>query len=253
MLIVTGLSHKDKYSHKYWKCYCECGKEVTVHYGNLNNGRSQSCGCARSKPTHDLTGKVFGRWTIVDFSHRDNDSNPFWNAICSCGTVRKVEGSSIFSGKSRSCGCLQRDSVTTHGRSESLIYQVWGGMVGRCHNKKDPSYYRYGGRGITVCDRWRDSFENFLEDMGEKPEGMSIDRINNNSCYCPENTRWATPTEQQRNRNCNKMLTFNGKTQTLAGWAEELNIKYPTLASRIRSGWPLEKALDSYVRPRRQL
>ena len=154
------------------------------------------------------------------------------------------------SGRTRSCGCFKiqstRERRSTHrhtaGRVVSRIYSIWNNMKRRCYNPKSPNYSYYGGRGITVCDSWH-VFENFLADMGEPPSGMTLERIENNVGYCRENCRWATKSEQANNRRSNRILEFDGKSQTMAQWAEETGIKWDTLYNRLRSGWPIERVL----------
>jgi hypothetical protein len=116
-------------------------------------------------------------------------------------------------------------------------------MINRCYNKKHPHYKDYGGRGIKVCIRWRKSFFNFLEDMGRKPEGLTLERIDNNKGYYKENCKWATWEEQANNRRNNKYITYNGKTQTMAQWAKEYNIPRNTFYNRIKAGWSIERAI----------
>lgn len=138
-----------------------------------------------------------------------------------------------------------------HGHSirgnRTREYISWANLKIRCYKKNHPYYPDYGGRGITVCERWLNSFENFLSDMGRCPDGHTIDRINNDGNYEPSNCRWATKVEQASNRKSNRVLTFNGKTQIAKRWAEELGIGYQTLIFRLKSGWPVERALTAKV------
>ncbi len=142
-------------------------------------------------------------------------------------------------------------STLRHGHTYrgkvSRAYKTWMGLRSRCEYKRHPQYHNYGARGIRVCDRWR-QFENFLADMGEPPEGMSIDRINNDGDYSPDNCRWATIVEQRRNTRINVLLTFRGKEQCVAAWAEEVGLSRKTLQTRLRRGWPVERALFKVVR-----
>jgi hypothetical protein len=202
-------------------------------------------------PRTDISEKKFGRLTVLKYVSKNLTGQYRLLCICDCGNKITVQYCNLISGNTKSCGCLQKEKSTQHGHSKkgqiSKIYQSWTNMITRCTNPKNKSYSRYGGRGIKVCQRWR-KFENFLEDMGEMPEGHQIDRINNNLGYCPENCRWATRTEQMRNTKRNHLITFRGKTQCLSAWAEKFNIKVQTLESRINKlGWSIEKSLTTPV------
>jgi hypothetical protein len=158
----------------------------------------------------DLAGKVFDRWTVLDQRKRrivPGGTVILWRCRCSCGTERYVTGRSLRDGRSRSCGCFRAEYVgkafTTHGHARggrrSPTLEVFHSMWNRCSRSTHKDFKYYGGRGIRVCARWK-KFENFVEDMGEKPEGMSIDRIDNDGNYTPSNCRWTTQSEQVRNR-----------------------------------------------------
>lgn len=135
-----------------------------------------------------------------------------------------------------------------HGMSRTSTYKIWAGMIARCHRADDSEHYRrYGARGITVCDRWRYSFENFLADMGMRPDGLSIERVENDKGYSPENCVWATKTEQQRNRRGVRILTVDGVSKSLPQWAEERAINLQTLRDRVKFGWSHERALNTPV------
>lgn len=153
--------------------------------------------------TLDLVGQTFGRLTAIGRAGVDKYRNSLWRCVCQCGAVVTIKVYSLRSGATRSCGCLQRESVarasTTHGMTDSPEWRSWKAMKGRCENQKRDDYERYGGRGIRVCDRWL-SFDNFYADMGPRPDGCSVDRVENDGNYEPSNCRWATPKQQSDNR-----------------------------------------------------
>ena len=188
----------------------------------------------------DLTGKVFGRLTVVGLNHTDARYQRYWKVHCSCRTHTIVRGDHLTNAKIKSCGCLRQDTSTKHGMSHTSTYRIWKGMIQRCHNNKAPGYSNYGDRGILVCDRWK-KFENFFADMGERPEGMSIERIDNDGNYEPSNCKWVTKKEQERNKRNNRLITYQGATKTLAEWAELSGVNYNTLQKRLKTGCSLVK------------
>lgn len=188
----------------------------------------------------DLTGKQIGRWTVLSFvggiSHK-------WLCRCQCGTVRPVNGQLLRNGMSQSCGCSYR---TINGMSGSPTHVTWTSMINRCSRPCMENYPLYGGRGITVCERWKD-FANFLADMGERPSMKhSIDRYpNKDGNYEPGNCRWATASEQNRNTRNNHILAFNGRQLCIAEWAEVVGIERHTIRERLLRGWTVEQALTT--------
>ncbi len=196
----------------------------------------------------DLTGKRFGRLTVIGRGPdqpRGRTHRVQWHCRCDCGNECVCASTNLVQGKSRSCGCLQIDTITTHNRTGTPEHRTWIAMKSRCYTKSNIGYPYYGGRGITVCDRWLHSFENFLSDMGERPgPEYSLDRINPNGNYRPDNCRWATRETQDNNRRANRFLTWNGKTQTIAQWAKETGISKGTILNRLNWGWPIEDALS---------
>lgn len=156
----------------------------------------------------DLTGNIFGRWTVLGRDETPRKTtNAFWFCLCECGSKKSIQSNTLRNGISRSCGCLRKELTAqrehSHGHaslnSRSGTYNSWAGMIQRCTNPSNPAWKNYGGRGINVCSRWL-VFENFLEDMGDRPSGMSIDRTDNNGNYCRENCKWATAKDQSKNR-----------------------------------------------------
>lgn len=173
---------------------------------------------------------------------------------CNCGKEFICLIESIKYGNTTSCGCLvnRKGGKTTHGHTTKVNnlrtteFIIWQGMIARCGGyKTGRKYKRYAARGINVCEKWLNSFDDFLKDMGFRPsKNHSLDRIDNNGNYCPENCRWATIKEQNRNKSTNRLVTFNGKTQCISDWAEEIGINRATLYDRIEN-WPIEKALTT--------
>lgn len=191
----------------------------------------------------DIAGKRFGRLVAVEFVELSG-SNRLWKCVCDCGKDHIVAATYLNRGLTKSCGCLRIDAAintikthkTTHGMTGTKTYYVWKAIQQRCNNSKRDSYSRYGGRGIKVCERWSESFENFLEDMGICPSGMSIEREDFDGNYEPSNCRWATSKEQANNRSTNRNITHDGRTQTMAQWAEEIGISSGAIYLRLKRG-----------------
>lgn len=210
-------------------------------------------------PPHvrDICGKRFGRLTVLSFvslHHRGPASGyTKWLCRCDCGKTSIVPQPSLRTGHTQSCGCFRAErrgqATITHGMSRTKAYRVYRSMIARCHNPNVKCYPRYGGRGIRVCRRWRESFEAFLSDVGERPsQKHQLDRIDNGGHYEPGNVRWATLCQQAQNKTSNHNLTHNGKTQCINAWARELGIDRRTIAARIQAyGWPIERALTEPV------
>ncbi len=201
----------------------------------------------------DITGLRFTRWTVVRQVASDADGNSQWECVCDCGATKVVLGRSLRRGKSKSCGCLQRSGVT-HGHNcggkPSLTYTSWIQMRQRCNNERNKDFPHWGGVGIKVCDRWQ-TFENFLEDMGQRPSReYSIDRWPNGAGdYEPGNARWATIRQQQNNQKSNRRFMFRGQSVTLSELVRLTGISRSVLKHRlIRHGWPIERAVATPVR-----
>lgn len=200
----------------------------------------------------DLVGQSYGRLTVLEKGSKSGTQYK-WLCQCSCGSQPfEVHGNSLRQGVTQSCGCLRRERAaeanTKHGlyNAYAATYHIWASMIHRCTNPNSKNYKDYGARGITVCDRWL-SFENFLADIGDRPERLTLERIDNSSGYEPDNCRWATRTEQQRNTRRNRMITWGGKTQCIAAWAEELGLPRTTMMTRLRCGWSVERIFTTPV------
>lgn len=192
--------------------------------------------------TKPMAGLRFGRLIVIAFDKRSSHGALYYWCRCECGTEKSIEGNSIRRGDTVSCGCYSRRISTTHGKSRTPTYTSWRNMIQRCTNPKNKRYQCYGGRGIIVCEKWR-QFENFLADMGECPPSYTIERQNNDGNYEPSNCRWATIAEQAVNRSNNSRIEFRGQKRLLRDWAAEIGIDRRTLHRRLKCGWPLERAL----------
>lgn len=171
---------------------------------------------------------------------------------CDCGTEKVLKLGNLISKSTVSCGCYAKVKNLKHGLARRgkihPDYGIWTHMVGRCCNETDTDYASYGGRGITICPRWRESFANFLEDMGPRPRGKELDRINNNGNYEPGNCRWATRSQQNRNTRRTNNITYNGEIRCLTEWASIVGVDRETLRYRIKK-WGLDRAMTT---PRRE-
>lgn len=197
----------------------------------------------------NLVGARFGRLLVLKhLGIPPGKMNRWWRTVCDCGVFKDICAGTLNDGSTQSCGsCVPRIPASrTHNLSKTSIYKIWTGMLQRCENPKGSAYGRYGAIGIKVCNRWH-KFENFLEDMGPRPEGLTLDRRDNKMGYSPDNCRWATPLEQGRNKKTNLEIVFNGKTQCLTAWADEFGINENTLDKRLRLGWTIDRALTTPV------
>ncbi len=211
---------------------------------------------AKGQKFANLLGMRFGKLIVVSFYGGGmKNRGPRWNCKCDCGKEALATSSQLRAGQRNSCGCLIREKLEArclkHGFAKrgrkGRTYRIWVMMSARCYLPTCTGYKYYGGKGITVCERWSSSFENFLADMGECPEGMSIDRIDGAKGYSPENCRWATYTQQNRNRTSNRKITAFGKTQLIVEWSEEFDIPYSTLQRRLKMGVNPEKAMNDLI------
>ena len=200
----------------------------------------------------DLTGKIFGRLTVVKEGERRN-SRMYWICKCKCGNTKEIGACSLRSGHTKSCGCLKKEksaekgkNSATHRMIDTREYSTWSSMKSRCNNKKHTEYHNYGGRGIKICKRWN-KFENFFEDMGNRPKNRSIDRKNNEGDYYKENCRWSTRVEQANNRRTNRFLIYEGERLNFVQWQEKLKLKTGTIGDRINAGWSTERTIETPV------
>lgn len=206
----------------------------------------------------DMTGWVMSehgvpdsRWKVIERSKSLDGKNSFWLCECSCDnhTRKIIARHSLVSGNSKSCGCLSAEEtskrISTHKMSGSRLHNIWKSMKERCYNINHNQYKDYGGRGISICEEWKDNFISFYNwaISNGYSDDLTIDRIDNNKNYCPENCKWSTRKEQNNNQRTNHLLTYNHKTQTMAQWAEEIGLNPHTLQTRISRGWSVQDAL----------
>lgn len=197
--------------------------------------------------TIDLRGQRFGRLTVLDLSPRKGGHSSWWWCKCDCGTVKEIRRSCLVKGMTKSCGCYKHDCavahgtqmMTKHGWYGTRLYGIWRGAIDRCENPKTEQYHNYGGRGIKICQEWRESPQAFCEwaMANGYADNLTLDRIDSNGDYEPSNCRWITMSEQQTNRRNNVLITYKGKTQCVAEWARELGVTQQNLYVRIRNGW----------------
>lgn len=205
----------------------------------------------------DITGQTFSRLKVLRRSGINSAGKATWLCRCECGQEKVVCGKSLRTGNTRSCGCLRPETTAArsfkHGlskRGESHpLYALWCRIKQRCHNPSSQDYYLYGDKGVSVCDKWRNSFLAFIADVGERPPGTSIDRYpNKDGNYEPGNVRWGTDEMQANNRRNNRILEFNGKSMTLMMWSKETGINDQTIAWRLKHGMSVEAALTTPIR-----
>ena len=255
---------------EYWNCRCDCGVEREVFGRSLKHGLTRSCGCLRDDRTRERqiaktevrAGSKWGRWTVLE----DTPSRRYYRLCrCHCGTEREVVLSALLSGRSASCGCASgkkqrtsRRQFANHGGTNTPTWRSWISMVQRCTQEGEPQFSDYGGRGITICDRWlhgdgtRGGFECFLADMGERPQGHSLDRFPDvNGNYEPGNCRWASRTQQSRNRRDTLFLTHAGETRPLVEWAERQGLPMSRVHGRLHNGWSKAQAVGFAPPPSR--
>lgn len=198
----------------------------------------------------DLTGQRFGYLTVIKKAGKNKSDKILWLCKCDCGKLKIIQGASLKNGRTKSCGCLRKKGARrTHGFKYTRLYCIWQGIKKRCLNKNTSNYYIYGGRGIKICDEWKNDFKSFHDwayangyDESAKRGDCTIERIDVNGNYEPSNCRWATMKEQCRNTRSNKLITYNNETRCLMDWSYIFNINYKTLLYRFKNGWIIEKA-----------
>ena len=192
-------------------------------------------------------GTRFSRLIVLSESNIKQHGLISYQCLCDCGNISVIAKKYLLSGNTRSCGCLRKEIETTvnikHGLSYSRTYNIWKSIKHRCFNENCEFYRIYGARGITICDKWKDSFESFYADMGECPPEFSIERINNDGNYEPSNCKWASAFEQSRNKSTNVYIEYNGERKIIADWSLSTGLGRDVITSRIKRNWTIEDAL----------
>ena len=230
-----------------WICMCNgvCGGTETKKTVDNLKRKGSSCGCARGKNHNAVeVGKVYNKLTVESLSEKNLQSRNFWNCRCTCGLSTVVRDDKLKDGSTKSCGCLFEEVIVKHGHKRrkrpSRTYKSWESMIQRCYNPNAGNYHKYGAKGITVCQRWIDSFESFLEDMGERPPNKTIDRIEGAFVYSKESCKWSTNIEQNNNKSNTKHIIWNSKKYPRAVFSEAIGLNYNSMVSKLRAGKSIE-------------
>lgn len=269
-LTVIKEDGKNSRGSRLVRCVCSCEDrtEVLVEIHTLFKGNTKSCGCLARETASALFQKLprtirdikpgdrFERLVVVKSSTPTSGNRPRWECLCDCGNTKVVDAYHLLHNNARSCGCLQKEKAAehcyVHGGTGSVEHNTWFSIKARCYNEETSSYMNYGARGITVCDRWLDEefgFTNFLADMGPRPSGEhSIERIDNEKGYSPDNCIWATRTMQARNKRNNRFITANGESYCIGEWAERTGLTTSAIRSRLKMGWSEEDAVTKPLR-----
>lgn len=266
-LIAICKDGKTKSGCDKWLCQCDCGNTVSVNVYCLVYGDTKSCGCYQretiikrnQKDVEDITGKKFGRLLAVEYIGVINGRGS-WRCKCDCGAEKIIPKHDLSAGKILSCGCYHNENatrrLTTHGGSKERLYAVWCDMKNRCYNPNYAEYRYYGQRGIFVCEEWKNDYPAFRDwalangyDEHNKNKECTLDRIDVDKNYCPDNCRWVDLFVQANNKRNNIKIEYNGVTRTIAEWARVLDMKFSTLYCRlIQYNWTIEKAFTTPVK-----
>ena len=264
-------------NHKtYWLCKCDCGNIIEKPISYLISGNCKSCGClsremaqiklkeikgkGNSKSLKDFTGQRFGRLLVLKRVENNKFNQVRWLCRCDCGNEKIVTANSLRNGDTRSCGCLKKEQdykniiKVKHNMTNTRLYSIWRGMKSRCSSKNGKKHEFYYDKGIKICDEWKNDFINFYNwamTNGYKDD-LTIDRIDNDGNYEPNNCRWATVTEQNNNQSNNIRIKYEEFEYSLKDLSVKYNIKVSTLNSRLKNGWDIEKALNTPVQKKKK-
>lgn len=252
---IKESEERSKDGSKQWEFECVCGNKILEVPRIVINGAKRSCGCIKRRDPVEIEkriGEKYGRLTILNVEYDESKRRNKVVCKCDCGNITKLFLYQLTSGTTKSCGCFRTESLSSRKKDDALkrnhyhLYKKLELMKRRCYNKNNENYYRYGGRGITICDEWlHDSraFIQWAEENGGLCENLTIDRIDNDGPYAPWNCRFVTPKQQSRNISTNHYLEYNGERKCMVEWAEITGLNRNTIQARIARGWPVEKAL----------
>lgn len=246
-LVVKEFAYTTHTSGAYWLCDCDCGNSKVICGASLRRGRSTCCGCHNSE---NIIGKKFNRLTVLGLD-AIIDNRRHLLCKCDCGNTAIVARNKLVTGHTRSCGCLQIEKIVTfnykHGMARTPTHNSYSSMIQRCYDKGNNSYPNYGGRGIKVCEEWLGDlgFNNFYASMKERPTNTTLDRIDNNGNYSPENCRWSTKETQEKNKRSTYNIEYKGEIKCLSDWAKIFNRSYVTIKYRLEHGWSVEDAFTA--------
>ena len=260
LTVVSLNEERSKNGVLVWNCKCDCGNSFIARGGNLKSGKATHCGCLKPEfPNNfiDITGNRYGRLVAVEIASRGHGA-VMWRCICDCGNEKIVPAENLRNGHTRSCGCLLKESRRKNALSNALInrdlptdpetYRLIKTAFNSMHGRCSTSYHKpenYHDRGIAVCDEWT-TFEPFLEWALENgfEQGLTLDRIDVNGGYNPDNCRWTTQKVQSNNKRTNVYITIDGETKTMRQWADHFGVSYPMVKARKRYGWPQSRWFD---------
>lgn len=249
---LTAASHIKENGRIKWVCICDCGGKTVTTSTKLKSGHTQSCGCIQRERTSDvckkdLCGMRFGKLMVISRVSRMGEKAKY-KCKCDCGNTAVLYACNLVSGSTTSCGCFRSEKTRqlklSHGQHGSRLYKCWQNMITRCENPNSNGYKNYGGRGISVCPEWKDFDVFYAWAMSSGySDGLTIERIDVNGGYAPENCTWADSFTQSRNRTDNRVIAYNGKTMIVTDWANETGINEATIRHRLNKGWSVEDAL----------
>ena len=251
LTVTRKTPERDSAGCVMWECKCDCGNVRLASTNLLNRGLVKSCGCGQNK-MDDLTGKRFGRLTVIGFDRYEKSSHSArWVCKCDCGKKKSVLASCLKAGQTTSCGCFASEQKSKRSRTHGIgnsdrLYRIWSGMKSRCYSQSDRNFKRYGARGIEVCQEWQTdflSFRGWALSNGYKDD-LTVDRIDNNGPYSPSNCRWVDKAVQNNNRRSNAFIAYGGTTHTISEWAALTGIKPGTLAYRKSHGWSDDECIE---------